>query len=97
MTKPSYFVYCIECKNGHIYTGITTDVNKRWQSHLAGKGAKYTRAFPPKRLLVSWEIQEGKSKALTIESRFKKLPKRVKTAYISSVPSAKQLEELIFS
>lgn len=97
MTNSSYFVYCIECENGHIYTGITTDVNKRWQTHLAGKGAKYTRAFPPKRLLISWEVQEGKSKALTIESRFKKLPKKLKTTYISSAPTTKQLEKLILS
>lgn len=41
----------IECQNGSIYTGITVDVAARYAAHLAGRGARYTRAHPPKQLL----------------------------------------------
>lgn len=47
----TWCLYLIECKNGSIYTGITNDVEKRFAAHACGKGAKYTRANPPVRLL----------------------------------------------
>ncbi|AOX99430.1 GIY-YIG nuclease family protein [Jeongeupia sp. USM3] len=46
----SWYVYLIECANGHLYTGISNDVVARFCTHLAGKGARYTRANPPRRL-----------------------------------------------
>lgn len=49
-TKP-WYVYLLECENGSIYTGITVDVQARYQAHVSGKGAKYTRTYPPKTLL----------------------------------------------
>lgn len=45
MPKP-WFVYLIECEDGSIYTGIAVDVSARYQAHLMGTGAKYTRAPP---------------------------------------------------
>jgi putative endonuclease len=48
--KP-WYLYLIECQDGSIYTGITVDVAARYQAHVAGKGAKYTRSHPPKQLL----------------------------------------------
>lgn len=47
--KP-WYVYLLECKRG-TYVGITNNVAKRYQAHLAGKGARYTRANPPQALL----------------------------------------------
>lgn len=35
----TWFVYLLECQNGRIYTGITTDVNRRFEEHLNGTGA----------------------------------------------------------
>jgi putative endonuclease len=46
-----WFVYLLECRDGSLYTGITTDVARRYAQHLAGKGARYTRSRPPVRLL----------------------------------------------
>ncbi|BCL75240.1 hypothetical protein JHS3_09760 [Jeongeupia sp. HS-3] len=46
----AWFVYLIECVNGSFYTGISNDVAARYRTHLAGKGARYTRANPPRRL-----------------------------------------------
>lgn len=44
-------MYMIECVDGSIYTGITVDVDARYQAHLNGKGARYTRSHPPMRIL----------------------------------------------
>lgn len=47
-----WYVYIIECSNGSLYTGITTDVQRRYAQHARGTGARYTRAWPPARLLA---------------------------------------------
>lgn len=39
-----YFVYLIECKDGSLYTGITTDVKRRFKEHQSGEGGHYTGA-----------------------------------------------------
>ena len=48
----AWFVYLVQCRDGSIYTGIATDVDRRYAQHLAGKGARYTRANPPVQLLA---------------------------------------------
>ena len=48
---PCWYVYLLECRDGSVYTGIATDVERRYAQHAAGKGARYTRANPPSRLL----------------------------------------------
>lgn len=55
MVKP-WWLYMIECRGGGIYTGIAIDVDARYQKHLSGKGAIYTRLNPPVRLLVRKEF-----------------------------------------
>ncbi len=50
----SWFVYLIECADGSIYTGISNDVDARYAAHVAGKGARYTRSHPPRRLLAAF-------------------------------------------
>jgi putative endonuclease len=54
----SWFVYLIECSNGSIYTGIAIDVDRRYAEHVAGKGARYTRSWPPLRLLARFEYPD---------------------------------------
>ncbi len=51
MQNKQWYLYLIECADGSIYTGITVDVTARYQAHIDGKGAKYTRSHPPKQLL----------------------------------------------
>lgn len=48
---PQWFVYMLECRDGSLYTGIATDVERRYAEHCAGTGARYTRSHPPQRLL----------------------------------------------
>ena len=47
------YVYILECADGSLYTGWTTDIERRLAEHNSGKGAKYTRARLPVRLVYS--------------------------------------------
>ena len=40
-----WHVYILECADGRLYTGVTTDLARRLKEHQQGKGAKFTRAF----------------------------------------------------
>ncbi|MDQ3040522.1 MAG: GIY-YIG nuclease family protein, partial [Pseudomonadota bacterium] len=50
-----WYVYLLECRGGSLYTGITTDVERRFSQHVAGKGARYTRSHPPLQILARFE------------------------------------------
>lgn len=47
-----WYVYLLECRGGAIYTGIAVDVEARFRAHASGRGARYTRANPPLRILA---------------------------------------------
>ena len=68
--KVAWYLYMIECNDGSIYTGITVDVAARYRAHARGKGARYTRSHPPRRLLVSIEYAD-RSSALKAEYEMK--------------------------
>lgn len=53
-----WYVYIIECRDGSLYTGIAIDVQRRYATHVAGKGARYTRSHPPLRLLGRFEYPD---------------------------------------
>lgn len=72
-------LYLLECRGGIFYAGIAIDVQARFQAHCAGKGAKFTRANPPKRILAE-VVYPGKSEASKAEWALKKLPKASKLA-----------------
>lgn len=76
-------VYLIECRNGAWYAGITNDLEARYAAHVAGKGARYTRANPPVRLLGSRAFAD-RSAASKAEHEVKRLPKSKKLAWFSS-------------
>ena len=69
----AWFVYLIECRGGSVYTGITTDVERRYAQHVAGTGARYTRAWPPVRLLGVRAFPD-RSSASKAEYAVKQLP-----------------------
>lgn len=68
-----WFVYMIECQDNTIYTGIAVDVKARFALHCQGKGARYTRAHPPKRIILTIEYP-NRSLAAKAEYVFKTLP-----------------------
>jgi putative endonuclease len=77
-----YFVYLLECKDGSIYTGITTDVERRISRHRAGRGARYTRIKGVKKLLYS-EPHPSHGSALRREAEIKRWPRKKKLALIA--------------
>ena len=71
-TNEKNYVYIVQCRDGSLYTGWTTDVKKRVATHNAGTGAKYTKSRRPV-TLVYFEALESKSEALKREAAIKKL------------------------
>ena len=70
--SPIWFLYLLECRDSSIYTGVARDVERRFAAHCAGKGARYTRAHPPLRILAATAIG-NRSQALSAEYRIKQL------------------------
>ena len=70
-TPVVWYLYLIECADGSLYTGITTDVERRYAQHVAGKGARYTRMKKPVRL-VGFRECGSRSEALKAELALKK-------------------------
>ncbi len=67
-----YYVYMILCSDNTLYTGYSVDVNKRFEKHCEGLGAKYTRGRGPLKLVYVEEL-ESKSLAMKRENQIKKL------------------------
>ena len=84
MNKP-WHLYLLLCRNGSYYAGITTDVDARFQAHLRGRGARYTRANPPLQLLGSRRYPDRAS-AARAEWVIKQLPKERKLAFLLDKP-----------
>ena len=80
----SYFVYILECNDGSLYTGITTNIEKRLEEHnTSTKGAKYTKARRPVKLVYQ-EASENRSTASKREYAIKKLSRLKKIQLIQS-------------
>jgi putative endonuclease len=75
----AWFLYLIECEDGSVYTGITTDVDARFAAHASGTGARYTRSRKPQRVLASFELADRAS-ASRAEYRVKQLTAAQKRA-----------------
>ena len=81
MAAGAWFLYLLECSGGSYYAGITTDVQARFQAHAAGKGARYTRAHPPLRVLGFREYAD-RAAASRAEWQLKRQPRDRKLAWL---------------
>lgn len=72
-----WYVYMLRCADESLYTGIATDVERRFVEHKSGRGAKYTRSHPPLAVVYREECAD-KSAALRREAAIKKLPRAEK-------------------
>lgn len=72
-----WFLYVLECADGSLYTGVTTDLERRLTQHNAGRGAAYTSTRRPVRHLGSWRF-DSRSAALRAEAAFKQQPRATK-------------------
>ncbi|MDR1206136.1 MAG: GIY-YIG nuclease family protein [Peptococcaceae bacterium] len=66
-------VYMLRCRDGSLYTGITTDLKRRTREHEMGRGAKYTRGRGPFEL-CGFKDGLTREEALRLEWRIKSLP-----------------------
>jgi len=78
-----FFVYILRCNDNTLYTGWTTDLNRRLKCHNSGKGAKYTRCRLPVEI-VHYENLPDKSSALKRECEIKKLSRSEKLILIEN-------------
>ena len=80
--RRAWRLYILRCADGSLYTGITTDLERRVDQHNRGAASRYTRSRLPV-ALVHHEGCRGKSGALKKEYRIKSLSKQEKEAYIA--------------
>ena len=77
-----YYVYLIECADKSLYTGITTDVKRRFKEHASGKGGAYTKSKKVKKILHTEQF-ETRSQAQKRESEIKGYRREKKLALIN--------------
>jgi putative endonuclease len=75
------FVYILECADGTLYTGWTTDLERRLKAHNAGRGARYTRSRRPVTLVYREEVAD-RSTALRREAAIRRLRRSAKLELI---------------
>lgn len=84
MNKPkNWQVYIIQSKTGKLYTGITTDINRRWSEHKNKKGAKYFRLEDPQEIVFT-EDYKNRSEASKREHEIKRFSKNEKQQIIKN-------------
>lgn len=76
-----WHLYLLRCRDGSLYAGIATDVERRFRQHAAGTGAKYTRSHPPECVLGS-RAYPDRGSALRAECALKRQPKARKLAWL---------------
>ena len=77
-----YYIYILLTEQNTLYCGYTDDVEKRFQTHLAGKGAKYTRSHKPVKIVYQQEFNT-KSEAMKEERTIKRLSHKDKLELIN--------------
>jgi putative endonuclease len=79
--KPAWKLYILECNDRTLYTGITTNLERRLAEHEAGTGAKYTRGRAPLKLVYT-ESLSNRSKASKREAVIKSMTRNEKEELI---------------
>ena len=88
MINKMYYLYILKCSDGSLYTGITTDVERRLKEHKEGKGGHYTRARKVLRVVYT-EEHPDRSTASKREAEIKKWDKNKKNDLIKLGKTAK--------
>ena len=82
----SYYFYLLRCKDGSLYSGVTTDLKNRELLHNSGKGSKYVRSRGGGKIIYSERFIKI-AKALARERAVKKWPKPRKEQLVLAKPS----------
>ena len=88
----AWWVYILRCRNGALYTGVSTDVQRRVGEHAdqGRRSARFTRAFAPVELVYTCRIG-SKSRAYRVEYRIKRLSRGKKAALVAEQPTRRSL------
>lgn len=86
--RERWFVYVLRCKGDRLYCGIAKDVDARFAEHAAGKGAKFTRGFPPEAIVASLRVGD-RAEALKREAAFKRMTRLQKIEALREWPAGK--------
>ena len=78
-----WVLYLIECAGERLYAGITNDLAARFAAHCAGRGARFTKAFAPLRVVAASQLP-SRSLALKAEHALKRRPRKDKLAFLAS-------------
>jgi putative endonuclease len=78
-----WVLYLLECAGERLYAGITNDLAARFAAHRAGRGARFTKAFPPVRIVAACELA-SRSQALKAEHALKRQPRAAKIAFLAA-------------
>ena len=92
LKHPDWYLYLIRCRDGSLYTGISTDVDRRFAQHQRGgnSGSKYLKGKDPLTLVFRKRLG-SKGRALAAESKVKKLSKAKKERLLKSPRYVKTL------
>ena len=71
------YTYILLCEDGTYYTGWTNDLEKRFEAHVNGRGAKYTKSHHPVRIAY-YEVFDTSEEAMSREWHIKKLTRKEK-------------------
>ena len=93
MENEEYYFYVVSCKDDSLYAGYTNNLKRRIKLHNEGKGAKYTRARRPVRLVYSKGFPT-KSEAMKVEYAFKQWDRKKKLNYLIKEGSYVATEKL---
>ena len=87
-----WVLYLLECAGDRLYAGITNDLAARFAAHRAGRGARFTKAFPPLRIVAACEVA-SRSLALKAEYALKQQPRAGKLAFLATCGTPVTLAE----
>lgn len=82
--EKKYYTYVILTKDNTLYCGYTDDVEKRFEAHKAGKGAKYTRSHKPDKIVYT-ACFDTKEEAMAAEREFKALSREQKLEFLNKI------------
>lgn len=90
--QQTWYVYLLQTENDKIYTGISPDVNARFDKHAVGKGALFTKLNKPIKVLA-YKAFSSKLEAAKVEAQIKKIPKSAKLHICSLWLNESKLDE----
>jgi putative endonuclease len=88
-----WVLYLVECDGARLYAGITNDLSARFAAHCAGRGARFTKAFAPRRVVAASALP-SRSEALKAEYALKQRPRAGKLAFLAACGTPLHAAEL---